>query len=71
MVGTRFGPTEFMALAGSTGAADFRQRHTELLRATLERALACQTKAVIEIPIDFPENLAPVQPKWQWLHPFR
>jgi acetolactate synthase-1/2/3 large subunit len=60
--GTRFGPTDFVALAQSFGAAAFRISTAEEFRPALERALALRTPAVIEIPIDYRENLALVQP---------
>ncbi len=61
-VGTHFGPTDFVALAQSFGAAGFRVNDADEFRPTLERALALKSPAVIEIPIDYRENLPLVQP---------
>lgn len=60
--GTHFGPTDFVTLAQSFGAAGFRVNDAEEFRPTLERALALGSPAVIEIPIDYRENLALVRP---------
>jgi acetolactate synthase-1/2/3 large subunit len=60
--GTHFGPTDFVALAGSFGAAGFRVNDADEFRPTLERALALKTPAVIEIAVDYRENLPLVQP---------
>ena len=60
--GTRFGPTDFVALAGSFGAAGFRVSDADEFRPTLERALALGSPAVIEIPVDYRDNLPLVQP---------
>jgi acetolactate synthase I/II/III large subunit len=61
-VGTHFGPTDFVALAGSFGAAGFRVSDADEFRPTLERALTLKTPAVIEIAVDYRENLPLVQP---------
>ena len=61
-VGTHFGPTDFVTLAQSMGAGGFRVNHADEFRPTLERALALCSPAVIEIPIDYSENLPLVQP---------
>ncbi len=61
-VGTHFGPTDFVALAGSFGAAGFRVSDADDFRPTLERALALKAPAVIEIAVDYRENLPLVQP---------
>jgi acetolactate synthase-1/2/3 large subunit len=60
--GTHFGPTDFVALAAALGAAGFRVNDADEFRPTLERALALRTPAVIEIPVDYRENLPLVQP---------
>lgn len=60
--GTRFGPTDFVALARSFGAEGFRIHDADEFRPTLERALALRSPAVIEIPIDYRENLDLVRP---------
>ncbi len=60
--GTRFGPTDFVSLAQSFGASAFRIHDADEFRPTLERALALKSPAVIEIPIDYRDNLALVQP---------
>jgi acetolactate synthase-1/2/3 large subunit len=61
-VGTHFGPTDFVTLAQSFGAAGFRVSDADEFRPTLERALALGSPAVIEIPVDYRENLPLVQP---------
>jgi acetolactate synthase I/II/III large subunit len=61
-VGTHFGPTDFVALAHSFGAAGFRVKDANDLRPMLEQALALKTPAVIEIPVDYRDNLPLVQP---------
>jgi acetolactate synthase-1/2/3 large subunit len=61
-VGTHFGPTDFVALAQSFGAAGFRVDDADAFRPTLERALALKAPAVIEIAVDYRENLPLVQP---------
>jgi acetolactate synthase-1/2/3 large subunit len=61
-VGTHFGPTDFVALAQSLGATGFRVNEADELRPVLERALALGSPAVIEIPVDYRENLPLVQP---------
>jgi acetolactate synthase-1/2/3 large subunit len=61
-VGSHFGPTDFVKLAESFGAAGFRVDAADELRPTLERALALGSPAVIEIPVDYRENLPLVQP---------
>jgi acetolactate synthase-1/2/3 large subunit len=61
-VGTHFGPTDFVKLAESFGAAGFRVGDSDEFRPTLERALALRSPAVIEIPVDYRENLPLVQP---------
>jgi acetolactate synthase-1/2/3 large subunit len=61
-VGTHFGPTDFVKLAESFGAAGFRVGDADEFRPTLERALALGSPAVIEIPVDYRENLPLVQP---------
>jgi acetolactate synthase-1/2/3 large subunit len=61
-VGTRFGPTDFVALARSFGAAGYRVNDADEFRPTLERALALKAPAVIEIPVDYRDNLPLVQP---------
>jgi acetolactate synthase-1/2/3 large subunit len=60
--GTHFGPTDFVGLAHSLGAAGFRVNDADEFRPTLERALALKSPVVIEIPIDYRENLPLVQP---------
>jgi acetolactate synthase-1/2/3 large subunit len=65
-VGTHFGPTDFVTLAQSFGAAAFRIHDADEFRPTLERALALKAPAVIEIPIDYRDNLALVEPmRWR------
>ncbi len=61
-VGTHFGPTDFVTLAQSFGATGFRVNDAQELRPVLERALALGSPAVIEIPVDYRENLPLVQP---------
>jgi acetolactate synthase-1/2/3 large subunit len=61
-VGTHFGPTDFVALARSFGAAGFRVNEADEFRPTLEQALALKAPAVIEIAVDYRENLPLVQP---------
>ncbi len=61
-VGTHFGPTDFVTLAQSFGAAGFRVDHADRFRPTLERALTLGSPAVIEIAVDYRENLPLVQP---------
>jgi acetolactate synthase-1/2/3 large subunit len=61
-VGTRFGPTDFVALAQSFGAAGYRVGDADEFRPTLERALALGSPAVIEIPVNYRDNLSLVQP---------
>jgi acetolactate synthase-1/2/3 large subunit len=61
-VGTHFGPTDFVGLAHAFGAAGFRVNEASEFRPTLERALALGSPALIEIPVDYRENLPLVQP---------
>ena len=62
-VGTHFGPTDFVTLAESFGAAGFRVRRRRRVPADAWSApLALKAPAVIEIPIDYRENLALVEP---------
>lgn len=61
-VGTHFGPTDFVALAQSFGATGYRVNDADEFRPTLERALALGSPAVIEIPVDYRDNLPLVQP---------
>ena len=51
-----------MALAQSLGAAGFRVSDADEFRPTLEWALALGPPAVIEIAVDYRENLPLVQP---------
>jgi acetolactate synthase-1/2/3 large subunit len=60
--GTHFGPTDFVTLAQSLGATGFRVNDANQFRPTLERALALRSPAVIEIAVDYSENLHLVQP---------
>jgi acetolactate synthase-1/2/3 large subunit len=60
--GTKFGPTDFVALAQSFGATGFRVGDADEFRPILERALALKAPAVIEIPVDYRDNLPLVQP---------
>jgi len=65
-VGTHFGPTDFVMLAQAFGAEGFRVNNSDEFRPTLERALALKSPAVIEIPVDYRDNLPLVEPRRSW-----
>jgi acetolactate synthase-1/2/3 large subunit len=55
--GVEFGNPDFVAYAESFGIAGFRPSSAADLYPTLERALAVDGPSVVEIPIDYAENL--------------
>ena len=57
-VGTHFGPTDFVTLARFVRGRGVPVTDADEFRPTLERALALKSPAVIEIPVDYRENLA-------------
>src|SRR5262249_19809879 len=61
-VGPHLGPTAFVAPPQALGAWGFRVSDAAEFRPTLERALALGSPAVIEISIDYRENLPLVRP---------
>jgi acetolactate synthase-1/2/3 large subunit len=52
-----FGNPDLVGFARSFGIAGFRVASAAELRPTLERALAEDGPAVVEVPIDYRENL--------------
>ena len=55
--GVDFGNPDFVALATSFGIAAFRPSSAAELAPTLERALAVDGPSLVEVPIDYRENL--------------
>jgi acetolactate synthase I/II/III large subunit len=55
--GVDFGNPDFVALAASFGIAAFRPSSAADLAPTLERALAVEGPSLVEVPIDYRENL--------------
>jgi len=55
--GVDFGNPDFVALAASFGIAAFRPSTAAELAPTLERALAVDGPSLVEVPIDYRENL--------------
>jgi len=55
--GVDFGNPDFVALASSFGIAAFRPSSAAELAPTLERALAVESPSLVEVPIDYRENL--------------
>jgi acetolactate synthase-1/2/3 large subunit len=55
--GVEFGNPDFVAFARSFGVAGFRPTDTADLLPTLRRALEVDGPALVEVPIDYRENL--------------
>jgi acetolactate synthase-1/2/3 large subunit len=55
--GVDFGNPDFVALAASFGIAAFRPTSASELAPTLERALSVDGPSLVEVPIDYRENL--------------
>ena len=55
--GVDFGNPDFVALASSFGIAAFRPASAAELAPTLERALSVEGPSLVEVPIDYRENL--------------
>ena len=55
--GVSFGNPDFVALAQSFGVAAFRPSSAADLRPTLARALDVDGPSLVEVPIDYRENL--------------
>ena len=55
--GVEFGNPDFVAYAESFGIAGFRPASAADLRATLGRALEVDGPSLVEVPIDYRENL--------------
>jgi acetolactate synthase-1/2/3 large subunit len=55
--GVDFGNPDFVDLAHAFGIAGFRAESAADLRATLQRALAVDGPSLVEVPIDYRENL--------------
>jgi len=55
--GVSFNNPDFVALARSFGARGFRVKGADELRPILDEALSCGVPAVVDVPVDYRENL--------------
>jgi acetolactate synthase-1/2/3 large subunit len=55
--GVEFGNPDLVKYAESFGIPGFRPSSTDDLYPTLQRALACDGPSVVDVPIDYRENL--------------
>jgi len=55
--GVSFGNPDFTALAACFGAAGYRVQAADELRPVLEEALGAGVPAVVDVPVDYRENL--------------